>query len=180
MKEFVNNPSETSKILVNIVDKLNKEQEDSLKGLKKIQTQFKFQLYIKEDYKKYYQFLKNYNLQDSSFDELCEEFESLYRKLLFNNYALAYAALKEEINNSILTKEDEKNIALSQLYRGEISRKTFNKKFGHYAINAYELEAKRFEEYTDEELNKIARLASKLPQKEKISFEEYRIIYFLF
>ena len=93
---------------------------------------------------------------------------------MLNNFALAYAfAQEKDVSNPILTKEDEKMIALRKFYNKEITREEFNAEWGHYALNAYEVESKRFEEYTEHELMKIAKLAIHIPVKKKISYEDY-------
>jgi len=68
--------------------------------------------------------------------------------------------------------EDKKIVFLKKLYKKEITFKQFNCKFGHYALNAYELSSKRFEEYTEKELLSIAELVSNIEIKDKMELEE--------
>jgi len=173
--EFVTNPSEITKKLVEIVLKLSDKYESELKKnvFKKFINQVKLRLYLKQGYLEYYSFLKKYKLKDLDLKELFDEFEKLYDKLIFNNFALAYAfVLEKDVKSPILTKEDEKILFLKKLYDKKITKKQFDKEFGHYALNAYELSSKRFEEYSDEELMKIARLTKNI-KINKIKLEDY-------
>jgi hypothetical protein len=168
-EEFVQNPSKITKHLVNIVLKLNKKHETSLKGiLNRFKTHIAYNLYLRGGYKEYYFFLKNYKVKSRTLKQLFQEFENQYNKLLFNNFALVYAYTKEkQIENPILTKEDEKILLL------KTNLKKLKSKFGHYALNAYELKEKRFSEYSDKELKKLSNLVKNLEIKNKIPLESY-------
>jgi len=173
--EFISNPSNMSKELVRIVLMLNKEYEEEFsgKGLKRFKADLKLNMYLKQGYKDLYKFLSSYKIKSMGLRSLFKEFEKLYSKLLLNNFALTHLYLRnKEIQSNIKTKEDEKLLLLKKFYNKEISKKQFDKEFGHYAINAYELRSKRFEEYTEEELRKIAKLVSKFDIKEKSSLEQ--------
>jgi len=77
-EEFVSNPSKITKKLVKIVLKLNDKYENELKGvLSRFKAQVKYRLYLKERYKEYYSFLKNYKLKKKGLKELFLEFEKL-------------------------------------------------------------------------------------------------------
>jgi len=176
--EFLANPSEASKPLVNIVRKLNEQHQARLKTknpFKKIKAAFTLSLYTKDSYKDFLTFLQEYTLPKyATEEEWYVEFEKVYDKLMLNNFALAYAFQQEkDVSNPILTKEDEKMNALRKFYNKEMTRQEFNEQWGHYALNAYEIESKRFEEYTEHELMKIAKLATRVSVKKKISYEEY-------
>jgi len=168
-EEFVFNPSNITKELVKIVLKLNDKYEKQLKGiLNRFKAQVKYRLYLKEEYKEYYSFLKSYKLDKKGLKELFLEFEKLYDKLLFNNFALAYAyTLGKDIDSCVLTKEDERILLLQK------DIKKFKKEFGHYALNAYELSSKRFSEYSDKELVKLQKLVKNIKIKDKIKLEKY-------
>lgn len=181
-EEFVTNPSKITEHLAGIVLKLNNEFEKKYKSgkfLGKFVNDCKFLWYLKEGRNDYYSFLNNYEIPEfgkegvEKIELLFKEFEKIYSKLILNNHALAYAYIKEKkLSNSVLTMEDKKMLYLKKLSDGEITVDQFNRKFGHYALNAYELSAKRFEEYSTEELKQIAKLASKIEIKNKIELEE--------
>ena len=180
--ELVINPTKlTQSIIVDDVLALYKKHENNFL-LKSFFARFRrdivIKLYLKSDYMDYYNYLKNYtslNRGDKTLKDLKLEFNNFYNKLIFNNFALVYASLKEEgdIINPILTKEDEKNIALKKVYEAKISRADFNKDFGHLALNAYELQEKRFFEYSDEMFKKIVHLAAKNKINKNITLDQY-------
>ena len=187
---FATNPSKITEHLVNIVLKLNEKHESDFKEknpLKKFANELKINLYLKEGYKDFYEFLKSYKIpynisaEKNSIKKLAllfEEFEYIYDRIMLNNFALAYAYAKnkdknKQITNPVLTIEDKKNLMLKKLAKKQITPKQFKEQFGHYALNAYELSSKRFEEYSDKELLKIAKLAENLEiKKEKVELEE--------
>ncbi|MEE9525352.1 MAG: hypothetical protein V3V78_01975 [Candidatus Woesearchaeota archaeon] len=182
MGEFVSNPSNMTKHLVDIVLKLNTKYEEKfkVKGLfKKFSTDFKRDMYLKESYHDFYLFLKNYKLPDfnkgvEKIKLLFKEFEKIYDKIIFNNFVLAYAYVKnKELVNPILTMEDKRILFLKKLANNKITIDEFNQMFGHYGLNAYELSSKRFEEYSSKELLSIAKLVSKFNFKKKIEIENY-------
>ena len=58
--------------------------------------------------------------------------------------------------------EDEEQLFLSKFARDEITKKEFDQQFGHYALNAYELESRRFREYNSKELKQLANLVKEV------------------
>ena len=176
--EFVSNPSKITSHLVELVAKLNEKHESLLKTkniLKKFKSGFTLRMYMEDGYKEYCSFLINYELPKSlKLEEWFAEFEKLYDKLILNNFVLAYAyTLNNDVSNPVLTMEDKKVLALKKLYDEKLTKQQFDKEFGHYALNAYELSSKRFEEYSEKELMAIAKLAAGLEIKEKTPLEEY-------
>lgn len=183
IEEFVSKPSEITKHLIKIVVRLNSKYESLLKAksiIKKFKIDFKIKMYLKAGYMDFYSFLKeykvpNYNLHGvRKLELLFEEFERLYDKLFFNNLALAHTYVTtKEMSNVIFTMEDKKVLFFKKLSHNEITMEQFIKEFGHYALNAYELSSRRFEEYSYQELVSIAQLVSNFKIREKIPLEEY-------
>jgi len=174
-EEFVRNPTAVTQRLVDVAVKLTEKHEKLLKSgiVKKLTSGFKLRMYIEDGYKEYYEYLKQYVVTDASLEFLYEEFERVYDKIVFNNVALAYAyTLGKEIL-PVYTKEDEKMELLGKFYRREITREEFDVQFGHYAINPYELTSKRFDEYSNNELMKIAQIASKISVGKKKTLDEH-------
>lgn len=181
--EFVVNPSKITQHLIKIVSKLNncyEEQFATRNIIKKITIDFKMKWYLKDGYYDFYLFLKNYTVPDFSahgvkkLEFLFKEFERLDNKLIFNNFALAYAyTLNRDISSEIFTKEDKKILFLKKLGHSEITLGQFNEEFGHYALNPYELSSKRFEEYSYQELLAISNLVSNFNIKKKVELQEY-------
>lgn len=184
-EEIVSNPSVITQHMLGIVSRLNEKHE------KKFHTKnffsifvygVKLRLYLKEGFGDFYGFLQNYTpppyletmTGTRKIKALFGEFEKVYDKLIFNNIALGFAHIQgEELENSVMTLEDEKIACFKKLASGAISDEDFKDKFGHYALNAYELSSKRFEEYTSSELRELASLSSNIEIKEKPLLEDY-------
>jgi hypothetical protein len=184
--EFIDSPSAISQHLVEIVVRLNEKYQNqfaSTNFLQKIQTNFTADMYTKDGWKSFYLMLKDYQLppMDSLSDKdklklLFKEFETLYDKLLLNNFVLAFLYTNKKVQdfqNPILTEEDRKIMLLQQLARGKCTVATFKTEFGQYSLNPFELSAERFAEYPDEKLLKIASFTANMTLKEKITIEEY-------
>jgi len=167
--EFVSNPSKITEKLVEIVSGLNKKYEEdaSSKGLRKFKIDFKIKLYLKKGFRDYFKELESFKLGKGNLKFLFSEFEREYEKIILNNFALIYAFQENELVSSVKTMEDEKIEFLKLFYERKISKKDFDKKFGHYGLNVYELSSRRFEEYSDAELKKIAKLASSIKLSDK-------------
>ena len=176
--EFVQNPSNLSKHLVKIVLKLDKKYQDELKKrsfIKKLVNDVKLEYYCKQGHIEFYNFLKTYTVpKTKSINKLFSEFEKVYDKLIFHNHALGYFYVRNKpVSNPVITKEDEKNILLKKLFEKKITVKEFNKLFGHYALNPYELSSKRFEKYTLKEIMKLAKLASNYETNKTFKLNDY-------
>ena len=182
--ELAIDPTRVSEHIVDLVLQLNNKYEatcTSKNVLKKIKFAFNIKMYLKNGYLDYYNYLKSsmppmLKSQNSipRLTLLFEEFEKIYLRLIFNNFALVHAyASNKVISHFIFTMEDKKIVFFKKLYHGQISRDTFNKKFGHYALNAYELSSQRFEEYSDSDLLKIARFVSNFVVNKKTGLKEY-------
>lgn len=177
--EFIVNPSPASLTLVNIVKKhtwFYNSRFSSKKLIVKFAREVKLRVYIEEDYKQYYLFLKNYRLpkysDKTAISALVHEFDQFYKKLMYNNIAIAYLHKKTKtIVSKVQTQEDIKNQMLQGLFNKTVGLKKFHKHFGHYGLNAYELTSKRFHEYSKSELLKLARKISDLKIHKKMPLE---------
>ena len=179
--EFIQNPTKLSYELVKIVLSIDKKHKTLLKPrsiFNKFLNDFKIEFYTKQGYKDYLVDIKNYKLKVpetfSSLEKLnflLNEFKKLYSKLMYNNLVLAYYYTRHITEKNVLvSKEDEKILALKKFYLEEITRKEFNVEFGHYAINPYELSGKRFNEYTDSELKILGELAKEFSMDNKLIY----------
>lgn len=182
--EFISNPSKASESLVNNVVELNKKYEKLFTSKNifiQLNREMKIVLYLKADYLKVIEQLSKYKVPATksknfrrNVKELLTEFEFIYDKLIYNNFILAKEYLKfKDFGVKVQTKEDERMNFLKKFAKKQISKKEFDNKFGHYGINAYELSEKRFNEYTEIELRKIASLSVNLKEIEKIHSQEF-------
>jgi hypothetical protein len=94
-----------------------------------------------------------------------------------NNLALSafYFKNKIKIENKTfrtpVTYEEQSKFFLQKLYANPTYLTKFKNKFAYYAMNNYELAAKRFAEYSDVELLKLSRLTKDLKLRPlKINF----------
>jgi hypothetical protein len=180
--ELIQNPSRISRHLAAIVSRLNKEAEEKFCGgwLSKLKSLFSVNLYIKDSWKNYYKYINEYKVPKTEgscterLKSLFLEFENMYRKLIFNNFALIYMYTKKEnVVCPILTMEDKKMLFLGKFHNNEITQGLFNRNFGHYALNAFELSSKRFEEYSEKELRKVAKFAANLNISKQMELETF-------
>jgi len=183
--EFIAQPSTISKTLIDIVNKHNSHLHNELSRnqfFHLLYQRIKISIYLKQGWHDYFIFLKNYSPPKLgpknhlvNIKILFSQFDHFIPKMLYNNYALAYTHLqnREVISCPILTKEDEKILLLAKYANQKITKSHFTKKFGHYALNPYELSSKRFSEYSDRELMEIAKLAANINHPKKTSFNRY-------
>ena len=162
-QEFISNPSNLSLILVDIVESESRYLLKQLKSnvIKKNLITTKFLIYCKVSHKEFYKYLIRPNhFEEKKLQEYLQLFSELQKKLVFHNMALAVfwkMNRKADLKKPWLM-EDEEQLALSKFARGEITKKEFDKKFGHYALNGYELKSRRFRECNSKELKKLADL----------------------
>jgi len=177
MREFIDNPTEISKHIIDINKKLSKKYQPQ----KGIVAGVKLRLNYLQKWEEIYDYCNNFLIEKSSVIGLFTQYKKIADYIAQNNTLLAYAFLKNKNKKiNVLTKEDEKLLFLKKFANNQISKQEFNKKFGHYALNAFELSSKRFSEYTNGELKKIANLCKdikinkikKLNPKENL-FETY-------
>ncbi|MBT3464729.1 hypothetical protein HN451_07075, partial [archaeon] len=140
----------------------------------------KLNYYAKEDYNKFYSFLILYNVAihtGSNIEKIkkyFQEFEIIYDKIIFNNLALVSESIKtKKAICQIITMEELKIQYFKKIYMNKISKFEFDKKFGHYGLNPYELSEKRFEEYSKKELMKLASLSKNFELNKNIKLDDY-------
>jgi hypothetical protein len=73
----------------------------------------------------------------------------------------------------VISKEDEKLILLSKIAKGAALPTEFRKIFGHYGLNGFELSSRRFSEYTDKELLKLAEPVKSFVCNKDVKLEDY-------
>lgn len=184
-EELVRYPSRATSGLLEIITDLA-AAFDSRLGSKNPFVRFaaiyEIRMYAVDGYKAFYDLLKNYRIPSDPaggrdrITMLIAEFKRLYSGLIINNLALGSLCLRDGGRvpvSPVMTVEDEKIASLKKLSRGEMAPDAFRGRFGHYALDAYELSSRRFEEYSDEELAALARLASNIDVKEKISIDAF-------
>ncbi|MBL7157096.1 MAG: hypothetical protein ISS92_02910 [Candidatus Omnitrophica bacterium] len=178
------NPSPITRDLLNRVSALDARYQRALSGknpLRKLTALSKVEAYLKNDFREFFVFLRDYKrpvFKEAGAKKirlLLKEFENLFEKLILNNLALGYFYLKKGMigENPVLTAEDEKILYLKRFFHGKVSESEFKARFGHYALNAYELSSRRFEEYSHDELLSLAKLAGKVPEHKKTTLDEY-------
>jgi len=184
ISELISHPSPASKKVIKIIKSIYYDYQKKLtqKNLRRLIFITKIKLYQKQNYKQLYLYLKNYQIllpstlsKSNQLKILFSEFSKLQQKLIFNNFALASLASLNQFptTSNILTIEDEKIIYLQKIANNQISRLLFNKKFGHYALNPYELSEPRFTEYKSSQLKKLAKLTLNINIKSKKKLENY-------
>jgi len=184
INELIYNPTFASKKIVGIIVTINNSYQKKLDQnlLSKIIFLTQLKLYQKQNYLHFYNFLNDYQVLPLNISSLqsqislhLNEFTAIQKKIIFNNFALADLALnkKSSINFDILTIEEEKIIYFQKLAKKQISYSRFINKFGHLALNPYELAEKRFSEYKPTALLKIAKLTQNIKIKPKKSLKQY-------
>ena len=173
-------PSRISQDIFQIIEDIYKKQERFFTS-KNPYTQFKKemtkQLYLKEGYKSYFQFLHNYHIPlQETFSQLIGRFKNDYTKLLFNNFILVdvYVNQPEQNNIYVLTEEEKQRFMLQKWLSKKISYKTFVATYGHYGLDPFELRNPRFSELHIQELQKVAKLGKQLHfGQQKMELEVY-------
>ena len=182
-EKLISNPSKLSEKLNKIVLKHNTFYQKKLKSKNpfyRLQILVKISLYQKLNHPQFFYELRKIEYEIDNFSQLkkgffkeniqflLDRFSLIQKKLIFHNLSLVFFyKLHPRIINSnsvkgIFTIEQEKNLYLQKFAENKINKETFDQKFGHYAINAYELESKRFNEYSVSELKRIASLLTNL------------------
>lgn len=184
IEEFIRKPSKASESLVRVVLRQQARYENDFRASsipRSLRRELRMQMYLQNGVSRYYDSLRRYSPpaltrtnRSQRLKMLLAEFETLYEKLTYNNFALAYIYVKEgRVHNPIYTIEDKKIYSLKQLYLGKITPDQFKKEFGHCALNAYELSEKRFSEYTPQELKALGKFAPNLQPESKMPLEKY-------
>ncbi len=171
---FVENPSKLTKKFIEIVDKKKKIYDELLKAkgfLRQIINGVKLRLWYKHKYEEIYEFVKHYDIKTDSVKGLFQEFDKIADMIFLNNMLLMYSHLTEKKKKNIsriITVEDKKMIMLKGVALKKNSCDEFKKKFGHYALNAFELSSPRFSEYNDNEIMKIAKFTKEFECKKNV------------
>ncbi|MFW6230587.1 MAG: hypothetical protein ACOC32_01030 [Nanoarchaeota archaeon] len=171
-EEFIRDPSEISKHLVSIAKKKAKKYNDIL-GEKKgfiagIRRGIKVRMWYLQKYHDIMDYLEGFSISETSVEGLFSRFEEIADYIALNNVILSYAYLVEKTKTSdILTKEEERLLLLDAIRQEEQDPDALRDEFGHYALNPFELSAKRFNEYTDKEIKKLASLTEFSTEKTK-------------
>lgn len=175
--DFIKNPTRLSQHIVRIANaKQNKYSKlsGSKKFLGSVINGVKIRLLYLEKYNDIYECVKKFRIKHDDIPGLFSELEKIFDHIALNNFLLAYAILEEkEVKSSIITKEDEKLILLSKLANNRVTPKQFKERFGHYALNGFELASRRFNEYSASELKKLARHLDGFRTPKKISLKSY-------
>ncbi len=180
LEDFIENPSPLSRHLVELAVS-KKQKYDRLFGSKNFFTKVKLRIQYQNQYLEICKFIRSYRQKSRPCDGTIQRIDSLFDELArffdliaLNNLCLTYAFLVEkDKSNPILTKEEEKLLSLKKLYAGEISREEFNTAFGHYALNPYELSAKRFCEYSKEEILGLAKFLDDFSIRKTITLDAF-------
>jgi len=194
IEDFIENPTEISKYLIEIIVKAKKKYDALLKSrnpLKKIASNVKIRLWYLNKYIDIYNFIQRYkrceikkNEPFKNIENLFREFEKIYEVIALNNLLLMYAFLvqsasvktstnREDKSSFVINKEDEKLLCFKKLYDGKISSEQFKRKFGHYGLNAFELSSRRFSEYAPNELMNLAKFSRDFKLKKDIKLDKY-------
>lgn len=172
---FIESPTNLSKHLLHIVKQMQKGYDSILgkKGwLNNIKSGVKIRLWYEDKYREIYGFTKGYKVKSSEIISLFDEFRDIADRIALNNLLLMYAHLTEKpACSAIMTKEDEKLAYMRDFYKKKISLSEFNKKFGHYGLNPFELASRRFSEYYAEELRDLAKHLVDLKLNKKTSLK---------
>ena len=182
--EIVTNPSRSSEEIITIIARLAKKHEASIRAgnaFRRLGAAFRLQMYIRDGFRDFYTFLRGYSDPAgvsslsgmAKIRALCAEFERIYDRIILNNFAIAFALVHGgKIESTVETAEDRKVLLLKGIVSGNVSISDFKKEFGHYGLNVYELSERRFEEYDDPDIRKIALLAANVPIKNKPTLDE--------
>ncbi len=179
-EDFIKDPSPLSLSVVKLAVS-QKQKYDSLFSSRGFFNQVKLRLRYQEEYLRIHTFIREYERalpaeRDTiqRIDRAWERLAVLFDFIALNNSFLVYAFFAEKHKtNPIITKEDEKLLAFKRLVHGEIPRQSFNETFGHYALNAYELSARRFSEYPEQELLEIAKFLSDFKTQKTTSLDDF-------
>jgi len=176
IEDFIENPTNLSKYLLEIVTKKKRKYDYFLKSNNFIihtSNSIKLRIWYLNKYHEIYRFIKTFKIKEKKICGLFNEFSNISDFIALNNLLLMYAYLTEKNkSSSIITKEDEKLLLFKELYNGNISAKKFKEKYGHYALNAFELSSKRFNEYKYNQLMNLAKFLKNFKLKKKITVNE--------
>ena len=174
-ESFIKNPTTISKYILNIAEK-SQNKYDYLLISKRFIDKIKLRILYMNKYHEIYAFINRTQEKKlpTNIPDLFKKLRIIFDYVALNNILLGYSFLIEkDKKNPILTKEDEKLLYLKRVYIREIPIKEFNNKFGHYALNPFELSSKRFSEYSKREIMKIGKFLKEFDINKTNSLEEY-------
>ncbi|MGM5482208.1 MAG: hypothetical protein ACQESF_01990 [Nanobdellota archaeon] len=173
--DLIKNPSNISKYILELA-KESYNKHTRLASSSKFKDKVKMRILYLNEFNNIYSFLSDFskNKNTKDFKLLFKQLSNIFDYIAINNILLAYAYNVEKVTmNPVITKEDEKLFYLGKLYQGSITITEFNKYFGHYALNPFELSSKRFWEYSNKELLKIAKFCEGFKINKTLSLEDY-------
>ncbi|MBN2423039.1 hypothetical protein JXB41_07480 [Candidatus Woesearchaeota archaeon] len=176
LSDFIEHPTTLSKHLLEIIQEKTDKYDSLIKSkniFENIIKKVKLRLKYLEEYKNIYSYISQFEIKTNDILGLFSEFSEISEKIALNNLLLIYAQISEKQEPSkIITKEDLKLSCFNKLYHKKISINEFNKEFGHYALNAFELSSRRFCEYPEKEILKLASFTINYRLKKSLKLEE--------
>jgi len=174
--EFISKPTNISKSIILFAKKAEEKYSYLIKK-PKFKDKIKLRLLYLNKYSEIYKYCCDYNTKNdfsTNIISLFKEIEEIFGHIALNNILLSYSFITEKnLQNPIITKEDQKLDYLKKLYNKEINIDSFIDKFGHYAINGFELSSRRFSEFSKEELLKIGSYLKSFKIKKNQTLEQY-------
>jgi hypothetical protein len=176
IEEEPENPTSLTEHFLNIMKNVivAYKEQFSQKDFKKFIFLVKLRVKYLQKYQEIFEISQKTSLA-SGIKELEQQFVELSKNVALNNVILTYAhQVEKETFSDIITVEDRKHQAFAYLASKKISLEHFKHQFGHHALNPFELSEKRFSEYSQKELLKIASfmdgfvLEKKTPLREAI------------
>lgn len=185
-EKLIVNPSQLSKKLNHLIGEHNQSYQQQLKSknpFRRLSILVKISCYQKLKHPQFFKELVKFEKKIDNFSTkdkdnfqkktqfLLEIFSQIQKKLIFHNLSLVFfyklhpLIIKNQKFTGIFTIEQEKNLYLQKFSQGKIKRRAFDQKFGHYALNAYELATRRFSEYPNTELKTLGQLLTGLKIK---------------
>lgn len=184
LEDFIEKPSNLSRHLLEIILDIEEKHKHSSginNWLGRMINSVKIRLQYLNEYYDIYDFLKKHRRRQCNsrnslevIECFFEEFREIYKVISLNNFLLAYAYfLEKDSLNPVLNKEDERLLSFRDFYHGKVSFEEIKKRYGHYALNPFELSSRRFTEYRKEELIKLAKYTENFKTEKTIGLEKY-------
>jgi len=166
--DMANKPSNLS---IELADMLVAVKEKNRPSMFKFLGNLKAQRKYDKEHIRIKEFVKTFEPRDS-ISELKEQFQEIASFIADCDLVIAYAhAIVDDRELKIMSKEDQRKLYLHKLYHKEISYDDFRNKFGHYAEKPFEIADRRYSEYDDKELLKIAEKIGS--ECDKVILEDY-------
>jgi hypothetical protein len=164
-------PTKLSQHFSKWVSKESHLYEKKIRGsfFTRVQLHCSLMIYKRHKFREVYYSLCKFDLPELADDRRgkLQQLELLFKEvqstLMINNLALAKLSQHEELHVLAKTIENERIEALARVAAdGESACHNFKHRFGHYALNAYELAEPRFSEYVCDQLVALANPLKKL------------------